>query len=167
MFLKAAGFGAGFACILILFVVFITWYRNRPVPPPVWNKSAITAKWIKAVPAKAGVSIALRYAVTNTTSEDYSLDKEAGLFFVGNPKSDVLRPDGKIGISLFIPSRHTVQAELFVKFEGRPELQNASEEQLNKLLHDNPPVTDGFEAFDDAKHYEIVFPAGWKEQSQH
>jgi len=167
MFLKAAGFGTGFVGILILLIGFIVWYQNRPVPPPAWNKSAITAKWIKAIPGKAGESIAFLYAVTNKTSEDYSLDGEAGLFFVRKAKSNVLSPKGKFGVSIFIPSQHTVQLEFFIEIEGRPELLNAPEDQLNKILSDKPPQTDGFEIFDDKKHYEIVLPAGWKEQSQH
>lgn len=167
MFLKAAGFGAGFAGIFVLFFGFILWYQNRPVPPPAWNKSAITAKWIKATPGKTGKSIAFRYAITNSTSEDYSLDGEAR-FFIRKPNSNVLNPSGTFGVSSFIPSKHTVQLEYFVTITGYPELLDASEDQINKILSDRPPANlDGFEIFDDKKHYEIVLPAGWKEQSQH
>ena len=165
VFLKAAGFGTGFGIILILSIGLIVWHRHRPLQPPAWDKSAITATWIKARPGKAGESIAFRYAVTNTTPEDYSLDRETGLFFLRTAKSDVLSPNGRFG-HIFIPSKHTVEVEFFVKIEGRPELLNASEDQLNKILSDKPPQTDGFEIFDDKKHYEIVLPAGWREQSQ-
>src|SRR5271155_5074135 len=102
MFLKAAGFGAGFATILILFIGLVMWYRNRPVAPPAWNKSAITAAWIRAMPGKTRESIAFRYALTNTTSEDYSLDGEAGRLFIRKPNSSVLNPSGTFGISIFI-----------------------------------------------------------------
>jgi hypothetical protein len=166
MFLKAAGFGAGFAASLILLLGLIVWYRNRPVPPPAWNKSAITAKWVKATPE--GKTIKFWYAVSNTTSEDYSLDEKAGRLFLRIAKNNVLNPEGKFGIAIFIPSKHTVRLEFFVEMQGYPELLNTeSEDQLSKVLSDKTPQLDGFEIFDDVRHYEIVLPAGWKEQSQH
>jgi hypothetical protein len=101
--------------------------------------------------------------VTNTTSDDYSLDGAAGRFFLRIAKSNVLSPHGEFGVSIFIPSKHTVRLEFFVKMPGYQELLDAPEDQLNKVLSDKTPQLDRFELFDDAKHYEIVLPAGWKE----
>jgi hypothetical protein len=165
IFLKAAGFGAGFAGILVLSFGFIRWYQNPPVPHPGWNKSAITAEWIKAAPEKG--TIKFWYAVTNATAEDYRLDEGTGRFFLRIAKSNVLSPQGKLGVPIFIPSQHVVRLEFFVEMQGYPELLDTPEDGLSKILSDKTPQLDGFEIFDDAKHYEIVLPAGWKEQSQH
>jgi hypothetical protein len=139
LFVKTAGFGAGFAGVLVLFTVFNLRHQNRPVPPPSWNNSAITAQWIKVIPEKKNETLEFWYAVSNSTSDDYRLDGGAGRFFLRTGSGDVLSPKGEFGVPIFIPSKHTVRLEFFVQMQGYPEPLNASEDQVKKVLSRQSP----------------------------
>lgn len=70
MLLAAAGFGAGFALVLVISASIATWLAHRPRP---WSSTAITAKPTHLVVETSGEELhfRFRYALANHTGSDY------------------------------------------------------------------------------------------------
>jgi len=45
LFIKAAGFGAGFAVVLLVFAGTSIWYTSRPPKQKPWNTNALIAEY--------------------------------------------------------------------------------------------------------------------------
>lgn len=70
IFLRAAGFGAGFAVVSIVLVISLYWWNT---PPKVWSSTNITAKPGYPVFQRRGeeMHLSLVYALTNNTNGEY------------------------------------------------------------------------------------------------
>jgi hypothetical protein len=72
IFLKAAGFGAGFGVAASLLLALGIWWSNRP---KAWSESGITAKpaELYMIQTTDEVTFQFRYAFTNHTGSEYTL----------------------------------------------------------------------------------------------
>jgi hypothetical protein len=75
LFIKAAGFGAGFAVAIALLIGAAYWWAERPTRQKPWNKNAIKAKYSDLIIARGDktVLVTFAYAFENTSDFDYRL----------------------------------------------------------------------------------------------
>src|SRR5579885_1176574 len=92
--LKSAGFGGGFALIVISAIGVWSWYKNRPPKQKPWDAKAIVATFDYADKESADPSgetapkfdsIVAYYTLENTTDTDYHM-----------PTTDLLEIDGRL-----------------------------------------------------------------------
>lgn len=165
LFIKAAGFGAGFALAAAAILGAILWWSNRPVKPKPFNARAITASY-------SGLSIGvtgdvfhftLTYGLRNNTDRDYELPIVGG-FMIVNPENKGLDTiEGvKWDSSTIIPPGQTVN----LKFEIPYQLQEYNQTGAD-LVPDKKEIEfaqrrmkemGGFRFFDGTNRYEIDFP---------
>jgi hypothetical protein len=151
LFIKAAGFGAGFCVMLMAIVVAGVWYENRPKTPEGWNRTAITVSMKTSAPAsmesthtgESKPATQLTYVVSNNTDFDYELPAHFKLMV---RKGDALADYNSAFIQekLFVPARQ--KSEFFV-------IDSISPEDRKALVG-----VDRFVLFDEGKHYQIEFP---------
>src|SRR3990170_4750016 len=87
--LKAAGFGAGFAALLVATFAIWLFVKSLPEKPRQWNRDAIKATYADlSVTTGERPVAAFRYTVENTTPHDYYLPTDAKSAFL-------ILPEGK------------------------------------------------------------------------
>src|SRR5260370_12541496 len=111
----AAGFGAGFAIVLVLMVSALVRYNPRPKPQKPWNTNAIKVKFTDLTTQlrDAEVHIVFRYALTNTTEVDYLIPNGTdGVLMKGVPDGGLQKFENATwDAHLVIPARKTVNVE--------------------------------------------------------
>lgn len=94
LFLKAAGFGAGFAAFLVAAIAGWQVFQSLPESPKPWNRDAIKATYAELFMNTGDRPVAtFRYALENTTPRDYYLPSDPKAAFV-------VLPDGKVLTSI-------------------------------------------------------------------
>jgi hypothetical protein len=179
VFLRGAGFGAGFAVALSSIAVFCIWYNERPKPPKPWNKKAIAAEYDFIGPAGGENDLAFHYVLQNNTDFDYRIDSDAGIEITSKLKKEN-------GFSLFANRYVTTDYPIFVPARSRVwialnipypypvrEKENPTPDErkefatgVAKYVTDEFSNLDGFALFDIQNRYEIDFPNGWEARAK-
>jgi len=173
IFLRAAGFGAGFALSLAIILGLTLWYHSRPKPPKPWDTKTIQAEY-EGTTEEHTTDIGFRYVLQNNGAEDYRIsDADSVQVALKFGNDGELTPFNRLvsfETPVFIPSGHKTLVFLNMKtgthFQHQlPEsATDAEKEQYRKAVLDylNGSKLSGFVLFDEVQKVEIDFPSGWK-----
>jgi hypothetical protein len=171
LFIKATGFGAGFALILVILAGIGIWYWNRPKPPKPWNTQAITASFDRMdVSIKNGIlEIGFFYSLQNNTDYDYTINGE-GALFLRTLNSGNLEPTGHFAkrVEVFVPAKHRAGYDvvrLYTVGKDAPDSVKTTD-GINTFFYKEFHNVDGFVLFDQSNRYEITLPNGWKDMKE-
>ncbi len=137
------GFGAGAAVVGAVIIGSLAWYSSRPRP---WNTAGIrTAFSTELYSTDDDLNIRgleLEYTIDNNTPRDYTLSPDQP-FFLEDHGALRTGMTGKYKISdpCFVPARNKVKCQITVPVE-----------------FDTSFSVDGFDVFDSANRYNIIFP---------
>ena len=86
IFLKAAGFGAGFALIIIIAVGLFAYVSSLPRPEAKWNENAVTASFTELT-FTTGENVVINFSFTldNATDHDYTLTNDKDSLYLEMP----------------------------------------------------------------------------------
>jgi len=179
VFLRSAGFGAGF--VVALCGVALLWflYSGRPKPPKPWNKLAIVAEYDDVRPVGGKDYLNFNYMLQNNTNFDFRVDSEAGIAITAKMKQEkgfAQFAPGVVTISypIFVPAKSRVWIALSipyaypVKEKEKPNREERKQytTEVAKYVTEELPNLDGFVLFDAQNRYEIDFPAGWEKPAK-
>jgi hypothetical protein len=172
IFLRAAGFGAGFALSLAIILGVALWYQSRPKPPKPWDTKTIQAEYDKTTDQQTS-DIGFRYFLKNNGLEDYRIsDADLVQVSIKMGKGELTPFNRVVSIEtpIFIPAGQKTM--VFIKMKTGTRFQHqlpehptdADEEQYRKAVLDylNGTQIAGFVLFDEVQRIEVDFPSGWK-----
>jgi hypothetical protein len=179
LFIKAAGFGAGFALMLAVLAGVGLWYWNRPKPPKPWDTQAITAEYIKADVEGDKNTLVFSYTLQNNTDLDYRVEDASAITLGAKLKQEnsisLGGPDSfAADYPIFIPAHGRTRFRLHLPaypYENREKANATDDEEhdfytgLAQYLTNHTANLDGFFLFDNAKRIEIIFPSGWQKRA--
>jgi hypothetical protein len=180
MFLKAAGFGAGFAILLILIGGGLLWYSNRPKPPKAWDAHAIVAEYDYVTTQGDANNIAVYYTLQNNTDFDYeipSADQIQLAAKLGRENSLSIEKSGGDALAgdfpVFVPAHGRTRFGLHLRYPYGEKYDSAASEderydfgtKLAKYMTTELTNLDGFVVLDQTRRYKIELPSGWKARS--
>jgi hypothetical protein len=93
VFLKAVGFGAGFARTIIIAVGLFVYVSSLPRPEAKWNENAVTASFTELT-FTTGENVVLDFSFTleNMTDRDYTLPNDEDSLYAEMPGGKGLYP---------------------------------------------------------------------------
>jgi hypothetical protein len=166
------GWGLGTALGLTILGGAILWYQGKPKPPTPWNTAAITAEYDYALTEGSNDDIVVFYTLENTTDFDYRADEGHDVTMSAELlKENSLVPftaQEKIDYPVFVPAKKRIRLSIHLSpYSVKPKDDANTDREVHialveKYMTDTMYDLDGFELFDEATRYEIVFPAGWK-----
>jgi hypothetical protein len=181
MFIRAAGFGAGFALALISVAGTWLWYSNRPKPPRPWDGHAITAEYDYVTTKGDNNNIAVYYTLQNNTDFDYeirSLDQvqlaakleRENSISVERSEEGFLTAD----FPVFVPARGRSRCGIHLRFPYPEKSDNKAPDneqhdygtRLAKFMTSEFSNLDGFVFLDSGRRYRVELPSGWKTRSK-
>jgi hypothetical protein len=169
VFLRSAGWGAGFALTLSVVVGIFVWYSGRPKTEKPWNSDAIKATW-----TDLGVGVQedkcdfkFRYSLENRTDRDYTVPSTAKVMMrLARDMSYKDAPDMTWDAG-FIPAHQKLNIEIRVPFSYSDYNFSKAEADdvaiLSRFADRRLSQLDGFALFDSANRFRIDFPNGWPE----
>lgn len=177
VFLRSAGFGAGFAVALAVMIGIFAWNESRPKPPRPWDASAIKAKYYR-VSTSSDSQLEFEYILENTTDLDYKLEEYSGARiagrlgdtggFVGFGDKENIKLEVPVYIPAHNKTRITVKLPAY-GYEKRYPGNTATQEEIHAYYvgvaeHVSAKLANlnGFSIFDDGNRYQIDLPNGWK-----
>lgn len=177
--LMAAGFGGGFALVLVAVAGCWLWYQGRPAKPKPWDAKAIVATFdypdTKGSNGVMPETIILHYTLENTTDSDYQMPPQEQLVLDGKMKREksLATGGGLYSVDkehIFIPAKQrirftvTLEYPVMEKFGPDPKVKEEYRKKF-KLIADyikkEFPNLDGFVVFDTTNRYQINLPNGW------
>lgn len=180
LFLRAAGFGAGFAAVLILIGGGVVWYSNRPKPPKPWDNRAVVAEYDYVTTEGDANNIGVFYTLQNNTDFDYevhSADQVQLAGKLGRENSISLEKSGDDNLTgdfpVFVPAHGRTRFGLHLRYPYSEKYNSAASEderydfgtKLAMYMTSELSNLDGFVVLDQTRRYKIEFPNGWKARS--
>jgi hypothetical protein len=167
--LKAAGFGAGFAAILVAAIAGWLVFQSLPETPKPWNRDAIKATYADLYMDTGDRPVAtFKYMLENTTPHDYYLPSDPRTAFV-------VLPDGK-GMSqeeeltwdkgVYVPPGQKVSVSFKITYdynESYPKSDRDNLDKLSKFMTRRLKELAGFAVLDRTNRYQVTFPKGWQD----
>ncbi len=174
LLLRSAGFGAGFALMLVAVVVVWGWYSARPKRTKPWNRTAILAEYSRINAAGEDKHFEFVYFLENTTNEDFNVATENQLSVYLKVKPNALlacQECVKIRLPIFIPAKRKCEITVDLLHynlasnvpTGTAEERKQARELVVKYLKTELSTLDGFTLFDGEHRYEIELRAGWNQ----
>src|SRR5258706_2547068 len=118
--LRAAGFGGGFAVIVVVTLGIVLWWSERPTKPRPWDTQAITpaGKNELEVQTKGEVfHLQPKCNLRNNTDRDYRITTESGTLMVVNPDNGGLEKlDDATWDRIVIPARQIVNVKIDITY---------------------------------------------------
>lgn len=170
----SVGFGVGFAACAAIVVSTVYWYSTRPKP---WNKNALKATFatmeFDTQPQEASYKVHFLYDVQNNTVHSYDLQSANFTILALLAEGSVLSKDfghhqagtPTLEGPAFIPAQGKARIDLLVSYEYPSEwtaIEKNDAKKVIKSLNIRLSELKGFVAFDQASHYQIDLPGGWK-----
>ena len=160
--------GAGFAAVVALIIGGIFWYSLRPVPPKLWNMTALQAREPPSFsPSEDGKKIELTYAVQNTTEMDYELESSSNIKVLAKTTDGSLSQPlpanaAELTTRVFIPARQKGSLEVALTFSSMPtKTSTESDEEFHEKLRTflkKYDVIETFVLFDNNHRYQVNLP---------
>lgn len=177
--LRAAGFGAGFAVITAVIVVFVLWWSSRPPRPKPWDDKAITASYESLDTEGDANTFRFVYTLQNNTDADYRIETDSGVHLAAFLKrsqalsfSDTQNLHTDFPIYIPTKSRVRLQIHLNYPYPIKPNYQASDDEQHDFNTRVAQFVTkelgnvDGFVLLDENSKDKIVMSNGWVERAK-
>lgn len=105
--------GAGFALTLLLIAAVVGWLRSNQHPGP-WDAAAIEATFDHLGTEADTNDIVFHYALKNTTSLDYRLEKDSDVFLTRSMGETLHPGDVTINYPIYVPAGQRVLVNLQV-----------------------------------------------------
>ncbi len=168
LLLKAAGFGAGFAALLV--GTFAIWFfvESLPKTPKPWNRDVIKVTYVDLSVKTGERPVAtFRYTIENTTPSDYYLPTDAKSAFVLLPKGKGLSQEEDLtwDKGAYVPAGQKVAFSFQITYDYDDSYPEADRDNLHKLatfMNRKLEELDGFAVLDRTNRYQISFPKGWQ-----
>ena len=176
LFVRAAGFGAGFAAVLCAILGFGSWYASRPKPPKPWNTGVLKAHF-RDVRTSADGHFIFTYVIENTSDVDYRVDSDAGINLTirhGGTLAMCERCLSLLTLPVYIPAKRKMLVPIKFNYTVPPELESQVKEAkqdaesgiVAEYVRTKFKGFDGFILYDDNNRFEIDFPRGWEKPAQ-
>jgi|SRR5882724_8408342 len=169
IFLKAAGFGAGFATFLVGALAIWLFVKSLPETPKPWNRDAVKATYADLFmnPAERPVAM-FRYTLENTTPHDYYLPADPKSAFVILPEGKGMSQEEELtwdkGAYLPPGQKVTVSFQLTYDYnDSYPKAERDNLDKLSKFMARRLKEIEGFALLDRTNRYQITFPKGWQD----
>jgi hypothetical protein len=175
LLLKSAGFGAGFALAISAIIGIAIYVTSLPKSERKWDDNAVTASFSEVTfNTGEAPTVNLSFTLNNTTGRDYSVPNDKDSIFMELPDTKALyqynnSPDPFLQtVSIdptFIPSNQRALVTLHLIYSYNdfyPKADKENTEKMAKYIAKRLERIDGFQLFDKANRYEIIFPNGWK-----
>lgn len=167
IFLRLAGFGAGFALMAAILTAAGIWWSNRPKP---WSDGSITAKPTQLIMQQTGDELRFdfHYALTNHTNAEYALPSaEMGALMRKLPKDSSFEKMDGAGwdTAIKIPPQQSVGVVFTVPYKFSDFNTSAAEVEpeakLAEFAGHRLKEIDGLVFFDYASKFKIEMPKNW------
>jgi len=170
IFIRSAGFGSGFAVIVVSFIVIWMYYTSLPKKPKPWDDTAIVTTYSQ-LSATTGdrLGLSFRYLVENRTPYDYNLPNDLATAFIKLPESKGLIKDHEIvwDKGTYIPTGQKVAIHFNLTYDYHdysfPKKDKDNLNKLSEFMNRRLKEIDGFVILDNGKRYKIIFPKSWEE----
>lgn len=183
IFVRAFGFGAGFAIVAGLIVAAIAWYIEIYKPSRPWNKTAITATYSHVHTEGDDETLVLFYTLKNNTNAYYEVSKSSdlqGFLRIEEDKDAPLVPFKEIHFwadePFFLPARESLQYRIHLPDSMKSKIKQPAthgdkelkeyRKELEAHLEKAFLGTDGFIIFDKEYRYQIEFPKPWSKEKE-
>jgi len=171
LFIRSAGFGAGFCLSLAIILGAGLWFNSRPKPPIPWDENKIVCE----TPPGFGVtddnkSVEFIYSCENKSDIDYQHDtfadmKVSGLLSTGELTKPITKKEDGILVEtpIFIPSKQKAHISITINKSSLPK-KNSTEtdeqyhENIRNILNTDWSSVDKIVIYDTKNHYRINFP---------
>jgi hypothetical protein len=176
LFIRAAGFGAGFALILCLTVGGWLWYSSRPEQPTPWDHKSITAEYDHPQIYGEKNHIMFGYILINHTAEDVRIESDAEVTYMlkaigQNAISTMPKSAFKIDYPVIIPGHERVYFPLELNMsykeaekDGLPiEERRKFRKEIEAFFRSKYENIGGFQLMVENKRMVIDLPGGWNE----
>lgn len=171
LFIKAAGFGAGFALVFALSAGVGTWYIKHSKHIKPWNNQVLKAEF-RSIGKTDSDTFAFQYVVENTSDNDYTLRSMAGVNLGVSSVGYVAMCNDCASLTLiplFIPAHKKVlmpvQLNSAIPLELKTELSRGKQEDEDNIvlnyIKTHYQRFGGFVLYDENTRYEIDFPPAW------
>ena len=163
-FWRSAGFGAGFAILLVMLIGGWAWYISRPARPKPWNTKAIKASYdeLSAQNTDKDIQAYFGYILENDTDTDYKISDSVKI--MSRNSHDALDDIGTwIRFDNFVPAHQKAKVGFTVMVGDIFDSAKAKDND-KELIHTVGSWVSGiksFVVFDEENRYEIELPSGW------
>ena len=129
---RAVGFGAGFAVITAVIVVFVLWWSSHPPRPKPWDDRAIAASYESLDTEGDANTFRFVYTLQNNTDADYRIETDSGVHLAAFLKrSQALSSSDTQNLHTDFPIYIPAMTGPLVPFTG----------QYDKLVDDRSPFS--------------------------
>jgi hypothetical protein len=169
IFLKAAGFGAGFAAFLVATVAGWIFFKSLPETPKPWNRDAIKATYADIYVTTGDRPVAtFKYTLENATPNDYYLPSDPKAAFVILPNEKGMSQDEELSWDngAYVPAGQKVSASFRLTYDyndSYPKSDRDNLDKLSKFIARRLKQLEGFVVLDRTNRYQINFPKGWQD----
>ena len=136
IFLKAAGFGAGFAVFLVASLAGWLFYKSLPETPKPWNRDAIKATFADLFINTGERPIAtFKYTLENTTPRDYNLPSDAKSAFVILPGGKGMSQDEELAWDkgAYVPPGQKVTVSFRLTYDYNDSYPKGDRDNIDKI----------------------------------
>jgi len=172
VFLRAAGFGAGFAALIAVVVGAWVLISSLPDTPRSWEKGAVQATFADIFIDTGDRPVAtFKYTVENTTANDYFLPSDPKAAFVVLPNGKGLSKEEQLewDSGAYIPAGQRVSVSFRVTYDyndSYPFDERDDAEKLSAFIGRRLKELEGFSVLDRERRYQIDFPNGWQKSDE-
>src|SRR5215831_5228081 len=171
IFLKAAGFGAGFAAFLVATIAGWLVFESLPETPKPWNRDAIKAKYADLyLNTGDRPVVTFKYTLENTTPHDYYLPSDPKAAFVILPNGKGMSQEEELSWDngAYVPAGQKVSVSFRLMYhydESYPKSDRDNPDKLSKFMDRRLKELEGFAVLDRTSRYQVTFPSGWQDSS--
>ena len=171
LFIKAAGFGAGFAIVVCGIVGFALWHSSRPKP---WNHELVTAEYDGAQAVGDKNHIQFIWVLVNHSNQDYRLNDDSQLLYeatLEHEKALSALPKGTLTLHfpIFVPARGRAWLGVELDYPYPEHLQEnataddrkAFNHKIENFFYSKSGNIRGFELLDEERRIAIDLPGKW------
>lgn len=170
VFIRSAGFGAGFAVTFLIVVAIWSYFTSLPKRPKPWNNLAIKATYSElSLYTGDPLLVTFQYILENTTPYDYCLPNDSEVAFIQMPKTKGLIKDHELtwNKGTCVPTAQKVAVSFRLTYNysdySFPQSEKNNLEKLSKFVNRRLSEIDGFVVLDKQNRYQINFPKGWED----
>jgi len=167
LFIKAAGFGAGFRLAVCFVLGGFLWYSARPKPQKPWNEKTITATFAELTVGvvQEELRVQFTYALHNSLDRDYLLPSipSGELMTKSENSSDLTPAKSAAWDTVTIPAKQTVRVTFTISFPLPEYNTNAmtleSIDKLSEFMGKRMKEVNSLEFYDYVGRYRILMPS--------
>jgi hypothetical protein len=171
LFIKAAGFGAGFAIFVCAIVGFALWESSRPKP---WNHALITAEYDGTQTIGDKNHIQFFWVLVNHSNRDYRIDDDSQLLYeatLEHEKALSALPKGTLTLHfpVFVPANGRAWLGVELDYAYPEHMQEnatlderkAFNQKVENFFSSKAGNIQGFELLDEERRIAIDLPGKW------